>query len=651
MARIPDAYFSGGFGQAVVHPLEPQSKGAVIGQAVGRLADTAQRIAADEIHYQGQMELNAAQERRAEAERQQREAEAEQQRLQREADKSAAMSSLMAHENALTDVVREIKADPAVKTADYLATFQQQAENVKSKFLASVPEEYKVSFAPAFEQHIYSARNQLNDIIAGEIRDSAKANVSTMIEELQRSPKSRSQKLAILDEALGNDDVFRAAGYGPDDKATLRQKFAETTAEDEIEQRLSDSAPLKIMEALHAKEEDGSFHNWRELDPGKRESYYQAAKSRHQAMLAEQERARKERERERKDAARDAYDLYKEAKEGLLPLSVKEEAHLLRQMSGTPYEARAKAVRQKTTSIGFVTDKIKSDPLTYGAATLGLSVPPLDPRTATDWPAQLRQREEIGKVIQQKYGLAFTPVLTNQEAAGLVELAKGQSPQGLVQTFGALQQIPGMKGAGLKQIARQFYAADPGLAAVVGLVASDKPVAAYNVANGQRLIREKAVPMPKSATDGLTRLFDNEMGDALQHAPANRATLSDAVTAAYVSMAAQKGLDTKESPDKATYREAFAAVVGGTAKVNGRRVVLPSGWSEGMMMTSLRKLTGDIVSAAGGVRGVDPARAAALIQDDGQLYEAGDGVYRVAVDGRFLQTNDGRDFRLYFGGK
>lgn len=651
--KIADAYFDGGFGQKIPRlqggPAPDTTSAETITRGAAVLANAVGDIGFQGLQEQSHEQLRLAVEAKQERERIAREQEMELKRLAREKEKSGAMSALVAHENNLTDIVSKIKNDPAIPTEKYQEVFDKQAEKEKADFLGNIPEEYQYAFTPTFEGHIFNARGELNKVVAQETRDKAKANLSGFVEELERSPKSRGEKLQILDEALADDATWKAAGLGPDDKVKVRQNFAEKTAENEIALALNTGSARKVMEALHSQGKDGSFVHYPELDPKTRESYFHTAKSRWEQEQAEAERQRNEANRARREAARDAYEVYKEAKEGLYPISVQEEAKLLRQLQGTPYFDRAKSVQRKTTSIGFELGKIKEDPLVFGAAKLGLSVPPLDPRNPGAWPQQITDRAKVGAELQKKYGLSYVPVLTNQEAQGLAGLFAEQSPQGLTQTVSQLQSLPGMKGGTLKRIASQIAAADPSTGMVIGLAANGQQQAAFHVANGQKMLKDKDVKLPKSTTDNLTARFSNLAGDAISHLPQTRSQLSSAVGSAYVSMASQKGVAVDDF-DKRIYEEAFHSVVGETVKLNGKHVVIPQGMGEGQFKDFFKSIDADTVKRGGGVRGYKtPEVAASYIKSAGRLWEMGDGKYKVSVDGRFLATEKGQDFILSIG--
>jgi hypothetical protein len=181
------------------------------------------------------------------------------------------------------------------------------------------------------------------------------------------------------------------------------------------------------------------------------------------------------------------------------------------------------------------------------------------------------------------------------------------------------------------------------------LAADGKQQAAYHVANGRKIFEDKGIKLQKATTDELGERFAKLAGDSITHLPQVRGQLQTAVSEAYLSMVSQKG-QSLDDFNKKVYDEAFSSVVGETAKINGKRVVVPTGMDEGQFKDFFKNIGGETVKSAGGVRGFKtPEAAAGYIRSYGKLYEMGNGRYRVAADGRFLQTDDGKDFVLSIG--
>lgn len=655
--KINDAYFDGGFGQRVVRPqgtVMPDTSGAeAISRAGQQLGGSAANLGLQSLQEKSQMELMAANERKAEAERAIREQDAELKRMEKLREHSAAKADYFDLDNKLTALHQTLQDDPDIAPVDYPAEFRKRSAELVEPLRGKLNEEQWLTIGPDVQNRINRGTEEIFKIGQKEIEDGAYANDLRAAEALMNDPtKSARQKVQILNDP----DFFADSGRPAHEIEATRQKLVDTAIENEVMTALNNTKGdvpklQQFRETLRAQGAEGKYTYMPEMDMKTRERYIDQAQSSIRAAEAEQKRQQAEARRAQQDAARAAHDIYKTAKEGLQPLSPAEENNLLRQMQGTPYYDSAKRIQKQTTSFGFVMEKIKQDPLTFGSAAMGVTVPPLDPRNTAAWPQQLQQRGVLAGSIKGKYGLSYLPMLTNQEAKGLVEFMGAQSPRGIVQTVTGMSNVPGMKGDTMNRISQQVAAADPDLGMVFGLAANGRDDAAFHVANGMQIIKGKAAPELKAqgSQAEITSRFTSNLRGAVNDNPRMREALLSATRAAYVSMAASKGL-TDASLDRDTFDQAFRSVVGNVSKINGKGVVLPSGMSEGTFKDFFKNVSGETVKANGGVRGFQTENAAAAaIRSNGQLYETGAGRYRVAIGGKFLQTNEGRDFILSLG--
>lgn len=647
--RIPDAYFDAGLGQRIPRlragATPDPSGGIAIGQAGQNLGNAIMGIATHELEEQGRQEYSAALERKQERERRQREQDAEIKRLERAKQKGEATAALFEHENSLAESVKILEQDRKLSPEEKREQFGILADQTKANLLKSIPEEYQYEFGPTFDHQRFRAVESLNKVIESDIKGEAKARLYDALEALERSPKSLQEKLVLLRDIP--EEVWDGAGVAPEVRAKEIQTRAEKITRAEVDGRFNTQPPKKIIADLRAVDAQGRHTNFGDLDPTTREAYIHTAKSRIEAQQREEEDRRRHAQTERNRIAKEAYDEYKEARQGLMALSPKREAELWRQMGGTDYAARAKEVRKATSGLDFMAAKINKDPLRFGAAQMGIEIPPLDAANPQSWGGQLQARGEVAQKIKQTHRLPYLPIFTNDEAKAVGNYLKGQAPQGVVATVQSLQTVLGRKTT--SRVAAQFAAADPELGMVVGLVANGKDKAAYHVANGQKLVQEKIQP-PKVLDDAIGRRFDGQLGGALTGMPQLRSGFLSAVRSAYVSMAAQNGA-LGDSLDGKVFDQAFREVVGNTTKINGKRVILPTGVDEHFFKNSFRAVSGDLVKRSGGVMGYkSPETAAEAIKDDAKLYEAGNGRYRFAIDGRWLMTADGsRPFELELG--
>lgn len=655
--KIPDAYFDGGFGQRVVRPqgvVMPDASGSdAIGRAGQQLGGAVANVGLQQLQEKSQLELTAANERKSEAERLIREQGAELKRLAKLREHSAAKAEYFNLESNLSGLHQVLIDDPDIAPTDYPAEFRKRSAELVTPMREKLNEEQWLTIGPDVQNRINRGTEEVFKIGQKEIQDGAWADDLRSAEALLNDPtKSARQKLQIIMDP----DFFAESGRPEHEIEAKRQGYVDKAIENEVVTILNDTkgnvAELqKFRDGLRAQGAEGQYSYMPEMDMKTRERFIDQAQGAIRAAEAEQKRQAADAKRAQQDNARAAHDIYKTAKEGLQPLSPAEENQLLRQMQGTPYYDSAKRIQKNTTSFGFVMEKIKTDPLTFGSAALGVTVPPLDPRNSAAWPQQLQQRGTVAAAIKQKYGLSYMPVLTNQEAKGLVDFFGVQSPRGMVQTVAGMSSLPGMKGATMNRISQQVAAADPSLGMVFGLAANGRDDAAFHVANGLQIIKGKAAPELKGqgAAAEISSRFNTNIRDAVNDNPRMREALFTATQAAYLSMAAAKG-KSDVSLDRETFDQAFESVVGSITKINGKAVVLPSGMGEGTFKDFFKNVSGETVKGGGGVRGFkSEADAAKAIRNSGQLYEAGAGRYRVAIGGKFLQTPDGRDFTMSLG--
>lgn len=650
--KIPDAYFTGGFGQKIAQPQQavmPDASSAMrIGAAAERIGHVALDAAVNQIDEAGRLQLEAATARQNEEIQRQREADHALKELEKAKEHGEAQGALFAHQNTLNDLAGEIGAKADLTPQQKQDLFKEQSDLTRANFLASVPEKYQYAFTPAFDQHLYQARTKLDNSIASDMQTTIKAQLINTVEEIKRSPRPLNEKLQLVADLNWAD-----AGFDDARKAQEVQKIREEVTSNEVAARFNREDPRQILKDLTGTQQDGAFSNYSYLEPKTREALIHTAKSRIEQLDREAEAERNRRKHERNEAAKSAYEDYKDARQGLLTLDPKKEAAMWRAMQGTPYFDKARDVRRNTGGLDFLTKKISEDPLKYGGAQLGIVIPALDASRPDTWAGQLKARGEVAGQVKGKYGLSYLPVLTNDEAKGLTEYLNTQTAAGTVRTLEAFTSQLGSKSAG--RIAQQFASSNPELGTVAGLVALGKPEAATLVAQGHRLVKEKAINVEAGMKKDMQAKFDSIMGEALSGMPQARAAFFDAAKLAYIAKATEKGVWDKDF-DKSVFAEVVKEVAGETTKINGKRVLLPTGMPESTFKDYFKRIDAKQVEQAGGVFGYsDPAAAANAIRGGtffggAKLMEAGEGRYRFTIDGKPLRTADNkRDFILEIG--
>lgn len=619
--RIPDAYFDGGMGQRAATPrrfLNPDRSDTIaIGHQVQQIGE-------------GMLRDGVAQMQKEKSEIEHLE------KIKRDGE---ARTGLFTFGNELTAITARIAADKALTPQQKQEAFRAQAEELRGKFSETLPEEYRYAFAPAIAENHARAGAALDEHLAKDLQIEIRAAGATGREQLLNSARPLEEKL----ELLKDPDAWNWEGEGYDD--AQRQKvvaeLSEQATEAEVAERLNSDDPRKVLADLRATKgnDGGDYAQFVDLSPKTRQALIRTAKSQIEAQEREAERRKKEAKAAIDLQAREAFEQYKNLREGLLPIGAKAEAGFWKLVAGTEYEEKAREVRKRTGALGFVAEKVKTDPLKFGAAQLGVEVPELSVDDPQSWADQLTARGTLAGKIKTLHGLTYTPILTNDEAAGLTGLLKAQSPQSQTRTLTGLTSTLGADS--VRQVARQFAASDPDLGMIAGLAADGRDKAAFHVADGRRLMEEKALTTPAPLARDMRDRFDKEMDQALAGMPQAREAFFRATQSAYVSLlgAAKAG---DEQLDKKLFAQALQMVVGETAEVNGKRVLLPPNVDEERFLTNWRRIDEAKVQVAGGVYGfADNVAAAEAIRDDAEPWEAGPGRYRFSLDGKMLLTADG----------
>lgn len=586
----------------------------VVGQSIERLGNTISNIAEQQL--------------------------ATEQYQQRQLDDSSARSALFAHENDLNGLVSDLSADTSLQPQEKRDEFRKRSDELRGQYLDQIPERIRPSFLPTFAQQLYQSTDKLDGAVQKQVTDTIRSQGNDARNNLINSNRTLEDKLQILADPDAWD--WDAEGLSDTQRHAEIERLAEEATGADIERRMNSEDPRQVLTDLRATTgkdgEQGDYINYSWLPPKTRQAYTRAARTAIDAQDREAERQKREAAAARDNAAKEAFGQYKTQREGLFPIDPAFEAAMWKAVGGTEYEQKAREIRKQTGGLDFVSSKIKTDPLKYGGAQLGLDVPPLSVDSPDQWPAQFAARFQVADVIRKAHGLPYSPILTNAEADGLSGLLKMQSPQAQVATINLLAQATDKETIG--RMAGQFAATDRETGAVVELIARGKQQAAYHVANGRALLESKGASLPKMVSDDIRSKFNNELDDALAGMPQARETLLRSSELAYLSLRGSNAV-IDDSLDSDTYEKALQMVAGETAKVNGKRVLLPDGMKAEQFLDAFDSINEQHIESAGGVMGfTNAADAAEDIIDDAEPYETGTGRFRFVIDGRFLARAD-----------
>jgi hypothetical protein len=680
MARIP----MGDFGATVARPVEqdrisPAAYGAGVGQALEQAGERGMAIARQEQAAQDAEARQAAREAEAEARQATRIANAEARATEREARRVKALTAQATITNGLADLHDQVDNDlrtGALDKSRALAWFNDSAGKLTAKGLEAVDPEHRDLVNATVLDNVGRMRGSVAKMVQARDRQDVLAGGLSYFEEMQRYAARGG---AQADEAINNVRTFWTAtgpmaGETPAQASQRVQQFAERV-------RFQQATALVNADpgaALKALKNPGYLP---ELDPGQRTSLLHTADSR---VLQAQQRAAIQADA----AARQQSKAWEAAVTVLQAGKVLEPAYaaqLQQQFKGTPYaqaldslmadgprnvafasqpvaaqtqllldmQARMnkqganpddlKAYEQMDRTHKATLADIKEDP--YKAAVergVLTAVAPLtfDLRVL---PQQLVQRARDAQVVSQWTGREeslFRPA----EAGKVADLLTAMPPKdraGALQALGS-QMTPGQ----MRSFAQQLGAKDDKLAAATISAAqgakttAGRPVAEIILA-GADALKDQRVKWPSGMDATAVRMeIDRQTRGAFLSEASQRAA-GDAAEAVFAGLLAEG-----QTPDVS---QAVRLATGGIMDMNGQRLVKPWGWTDGMVLKSLRDIDAPRVAA---LTGGQPARLGdkalqpeelARLMPGAQLGPSPrPGAYTVSIGGRMVMAPNGR---------
>lgn len=245
---------------------------------------------------------------------------------------------------------------------------------------------------------------------------------------------------------------------------------------------------------------------------------------------------------------------------------------------------------------------VREDPITFGVrqGVLDPTKPaaaPLDLTNPTNLGPQLAARMDAARGMAGRYNVPVKP-LTREETDLLRASLERASPESKVQYFGALKTAFGTDASGYMAVMGQLAPDDP-----VTAIAGSQAGRGYN-ANAALIARGQAYLAPKKDADGkpaggklialppeqeFERVFADKVGDAFAGRQEARSAHLQAWKAAYAALASDKGGETAlKTLDTTLADQAFEKVLGRAETWNGRKVVLPFGYTYGQFKDGMR---------------------------------------------------------------
>lgn len=563
-------------------------------------------------------------------------------KAQKEKEHSELQTKIINYKSAIDDAAYSVFNDENIADDQKLTELERKSAEIKTQISDSFGDKAHV-LEPVHAEAMFKAKDSLQNLQIKKLNDESRASVMIMVDALEKkaakSPQDRQEAIAMIEAA----DL---TGYSEQERQKIKQGFKEKTAINEIANRINSKDFDSLLSDLKANNEEGDPVYFRALDPKDREHFIGTIQNSIEHEKRQKEAARKAAEREWKQDVRDALSDYKEAKLSGLPINPKDEIMLYKMVKGTEFEKKFDSIKSKGESFAFVTEKLSKDPLTFGAARLGISVEPINLTDTANLPQQLQERLEIGKKVKAFANLAYTPVLKTDEVKGLADLLKKQQ-SGSIQTIQQLTNVIGKDG--MMGIAQQIAADSTQTGMIIAFTVQGKTDIANAISEGKKYIKEKVIKMPKD--NELRDKYDSWIKDSFMGLPETNDAHYEAFKSYYASQAARKGI-TDGFINQDAAKGAFKAVVGEIVGINGKKVVIPEDYTESMFKNSIKLITAESIKQMGGVSGLTNEDAANVIKDDAQWFATSQqNTYRVVVNGKYMLTPDGNYVQFRFSGK
>ncbi len=663
--KIPSAYFDGSLGQRVAQPapvlrLDPSGDVAV-GQAAERLGQNVLQVAVNQNEFQGQQDLQAAHEFKTEVDRQQREQESERKHLQDLRNTSEAKASYLDFDNKLSAAHQEIIDNPDIPPEDYPQKLRETAGTLKNEIRGKLNEVQWLNISNDLDHRTNKGSEMIFKAGQTEINDQVWANDLAAADALVNDPTRTSRdKITILKD----ENFFAETGRTAAEIEIEREKRIAKVTETDVQGRFNQEGPAVTKAFLEAKNEDGTFSNLPELHMDKRDAYVAHADEKIKQLEAEARREARERKTLQDQQTHNLFESMKTMLNDGYPLPANVDVQMRMAFKGSKYEPLYAAIKEKANSLEFKTDLINKDPLLYFARSNGYNITPLDMTNPATIPQQMAQRIQFSTMAQKALNLPYRPdfLFGEQKAIGQqLEMLDGPNR---VKSVKIWSDILGSQN--MTQFAKQVSgihsndsAKNTALALEIALAANGRDTAAQWVATGRDY--QKTAKLTEPARKAQNNAFETLAGNALAGLPQMRDDYKNAVNAAFIYLAKTQGMAVETetgfsmpgtfssgSDAGKLYNQAFRAVVGDTTKINNKTTILPPGMTDDRFKNSIKRITPEIVIAAGGAKGLAPEKAAELLRSEASLWESGEGVYSFQIRGKQVKTNDGKPFKLRF---
>ena len=270
-------------------------------------------------------------------------------------------------------------------------------------------------------------------------------------------------------------------------------------------------------------------------------------------------------------------------------------------------------------------------------------------------PETFAVRKQNAAFIQEKYGLADAPVITKAEEKMLSEAIARNNPQENAALVGTIYNGFG-DSAG--HVFRSVSSLSPEFAHAAS-VFSNNPAAAIEILEGMDIVKNEPIFLPSSEAD-FDASFYKQMGNSMfaDMTPEWISGLKKTVKSSFATHN-KRNNDTSRTINEDYLKTAFNSVVGdvvdmeidvkGSLMDNEYKVPAPLGVSSKQFTDWYLALTDKDIPEAVTLTGLDVSMK--RIQERGTLHYAGNGFYRVRINGELIYTTDGKPLVLQYKGE
>ena len=561
--------------------------------------------------------------------------------VKRKNEANISMANIFGRMTVVTDELVNADLPPEIARD----SFNQEMQTIESSFTKDIPDELQDALRPQLIKAFTRTQSRFSDSVQKNVTNIAIAKSTEAVKAATRSAAANPGERIPIKSMVSK--IIDGMPIDADRKAVLKTRskakidgVAVTQLLTERDGGLYRTELDTLIKDLKAKDADRQFSNFKDLSPEARATYIDQAER--AKIQDETSKARVLREETKNAMAR-----FKDLTLAGFPIPPEDEARLAALVKGTEFEQTFNDIKAEGSSLEHIATQFQKAPLEFGAARLGIDIPPLDIDAPEVMMPQLLARKQIGKVIQGSIGGSFAPILTNDEIKAVGALMESDM-SAAVRLMDGVTSIVGRDVA--TGIAMQMGNKDSKKASILRAVADGDLLMARDLATGQTLISTKAILMPKPLES--LEWFWDESGRALFGYPNNGKEAIDAFHAIYAATAQANGVQDGEFNEDIA-EVAYQRAIGDVESINGFQTIVQPGIDEADLRNGIRRIRGAFIALQGGVVGMEDAEAARAIRDDGQFYSAGPNIYRVLLDNQLVMTKQvspetGQNFPLQF---